>query len=467
MNTPNIFNGAGILILCLLLLITPELQAQTQLEIVSIPGINNGVDIANAGDERLFVVERQGVIKIIDENENVMSVPFLDISDRVWFNQESEAGLLSMAFDPQYTDNGYFYVFYTGTGFHPIVARFETSDDANIALPDSEKIVFEVPGSFSLVHFGGDLEFGWKNDLLISMGDYNRPRDVSQDPESFFGKILRIRLNDDGPYSIPNENPFYEHPTFRPEIWSLGLRNPWRIHFDAEEEILYVTDVGQNSFEEINIELDGETGGQNYGWKCYESFLQNNDDCIDSTNLTFPTFEYPHSSAPQCTGSIIGGLVYRGEEIEDLKGKYIYGDFCNGTIHALEHNNGEDVNNELLLESQGLFLTSFGQDNEGEMYITVASGNTIYKLVPKVTNVIEQSSFSLNIRPNPTDKFLEVTSDDPIKRVTIYDLTGTLMYDVSMDQKNLRLDLGHLNAGCYFLKADLDDRQHVVKFIKY
>ena len=327
-------------ILLLLFSVLIELgNAQNLIELESKgSGFNGPVDIENAGDDRLFIVERSGRIRILNEDGTINSEDFLDIREKVQDNA-GEQGLLGLVFHPQYAENGYFFVNYTFGEGTTRISRFTRSGDNNdLADPESEKTILEVPQPFNN-HNAGDLNFGSDDYLYIGLGDGgsgNDPQNRSQNRQTLLGKMLRIDIDTEDPYQIPPDNPFVQDESTLDEIWAIGLRNPWRYSFDSETGDLYIADVGQSALEEINFQSANSEGGENYGWRCFEgtnSLFPN--DCDDIDGLTAPIHAYGH--APQnCGGSVTGGFVYRGSEYPFLSGKYIYADYCTGLIWSLE-----------------------------------------------------------------------------------------------------------------------------------
>lgn len=349
------------------------------LELVA-SGFDSPVDITHAGDERIFIVEQDGYIQIIDDEYNDIGT-FLDIDGQV--GSGGERGLLGLAFDPMYAENGYFYVNYTNNSGDSRISRFMVSDeDPNVADPDSELIILEQDQPFSN-HNAGDLAFGPDGYLYFPFGDGGDgedPLDSGQSPDTWLGKMLRIDVSNSSelePYAIPSDNPFLDDEEFLPEIWAYGLRNTWRISFDAETGDLWMGDVGQYQWEEIDMEPAGDAGGRNYGWRCYEGTHDfNTTDCASEETMTWPVTEYNHSGG-RC--SVTGGFVYRSEEFPVLDGLYIYCDYCSGQFYGIRDEDGEWVEYDLL-PAQGFGWTSFGEANDLDLYVAKSNGE-IYKIV--------------------------------------------------------------------------------------
>ena len=329
-------------------------------------GLTRPVDLQDDGVGRLFVVEKLGHIHVI-ENETWVEAPFLNIEERV-NDSSNEMGLLGLAFHPNYEQNGYFFVNYTGTGGDTFVSRFQASGDPKLANPSSEVILLRIEQPFPN-HNGGGLDFGPDGYLYIGTGDGGAAGDPfgnGQKTDTLLGKVLRIDVDSAEPYAIPADNPFGN------EIWDYGLRNPWRISFDALTGDLYIGDVGQGTWEEIDIHPAGVPGGINYGWDFREG--KHEYDGTAPAGLTDPIAEYSHAEGG-C--SVTGGYVYRGS-MPEWNGIYFYGDYCTGYVWGLINVDGQ-WQAQLLFET-GERITSFGQDREGEVYLVSDTGN-VYKFV--------------------------------------------------------------------------------------
>ncbi|WP_136467922.1 PQQ-dependent sugar dehydrogenase [Flagellimonas onchidii] len=328
------------------------------------------------GSDRIFIAEQGGTIKVFQNDENTTSSEtFLDISTKINTNA-NEQGLLGLVFHPDFDSNGYFYVNYTPNAGLSVTSRFQVSSgNPNMADPNSELVLLEIPQPFTN-HNGGQLAFGPDGYLYIASGDGGSggdPDNNAQDLSNLLGAVLRIDVNTTSNglnYAIPRSNPFLGLDNMRGEIYAYGLRNPWRMSFDPQTNNLWSGDVGQDEREEVNI----VSAGGNYGWKRFEGTFCFSGDCDDS-GLVEPIFEYAHNGNDQ---SITGGYVYRGNQTPSLRDKYIYADFVDGRIWALESDTGSP-DNQLLLNSN-LNISSFGVDNDNELYICAFDGS-IYKLV--------------------------------------------------------------------------------------
>jgi len=326
-------------------------------------GFVEPVHVTHAGDGsgRLFVVERRGVIRIVRDS-GVAPVPFLDISARVR-SGATEQGLLSVAFPRDFAAKGHFYVDYTGhTGIgDTVIARFALTGSPDIADAGSETVLLNVAQPFAN-HNGGQLAFGPDGMLYIALGDGGSAGDPlghGQNRASLLGTIVRIDVEAGvAPYAIPADNPFGD------EVWAFGLRNPWRFSFDRATGDLFIADVGQARFEEVNVQPAASGGGENYGWNIMEGLHCFGADACDQRGLTPPVVEYGREGG-NC--SVTGGFVYRGSAHPALQGIYLYGDFCSGRIWGLRRI-GATWENQLLLETS-LRISTFGEDEAGNVYV--------------------------------------------------------------------------------------------------
>ncbi|HSH79317.1 MAG TPA: PQQ-dependent sugar dehydrogenase [Herpetosiphonaceae bacterium] len=340
-------------------------------------GLDEPVHVTHAGDGsgRLFVVERGGTIRVVSDAALVPE-PFLDITDRVG-SRSSEQGLLSVAFHPRYGETGRLFVDYTDKQGDTVISEFRVSDDAGRADPASEKVLLRIDQP-APNHNGGQLAFGPDGYLYIGMGDGGGAGDQfrnGQNRESLLGKILRIDVDNGDPYAIPPDNPYADEAGTRPEIWALGMRNPWRFSFDRETGDLYIGDVGQNSWEELSFQPASSRGGENYGWPITEGThcFQPREGC-DTAGLTLPVHDYAQELG--CT--IVAGYRYRGTAVPDLAGAFIYADYCSGRMWALtQGSDGSWTNHDLVEAERG--ISSFGEDENGELYL-VNIGGALYRL---------------------------------------------------------------------------------------
>jgi glucose/arabinose dehydrogenase len=355
--------------------VTAASGASLALELV-VQGLSNPVYLtAPPGDtDRLFVVEQGGRILVV-ENGQLLGTPFLDISNFV--SNGFEQGLLSVAFHPNYAENDFFYVNYTDTSGDTQVVRYSVSANPNVADAGSATPILSVDQPFSN-HNGGLLLFGPDGMLFIGLGDGGSggdPQDHGQNLGTLLGAMLRIDVDGGTPYAIPADNPYVDNPDALDEIWAHGLRNPWRYAVDVQANLLYIADVGQNAWEEVNVE-PADAGGLNYGWNIMEGANCFVTDPCDQTGLILPALEYPHG--PEC--SVTGGFVYRGTAIPALQGHYFYGDYCAGWVRSFRYQGGAVVDETEWFDAVGGVL-SFGQDAAGELYVLTDDG-CVQKMVP-------------------------------------------------------------------------------------
>jgi glucose/arabinose dehydrogenase len=330
-----------------------------------VTGLNQPTTIANAGDLRLFITLQPGRIVVLQGGaKSIDATPFLDISSLVTCCDER--GLLGLAFHPRYHENGFFYVDYTNTSGNTVIARYSVSaNDPARADPASAKILLTIAQPFAN-HKGGELQFGPDGYLYIGMGDGGSggdPGNRAQNLTELLGKILRIDVDNGSPYGIPPSNPFVHTNAARGEIWAYGLRNPWRFSFDRATGDLWIADVGQDLWEEVDFQPATSIGGENYGWRRMEGTHCFNPptNCRDST-MTLPVVEYDHGGG-RC--SIIGGYRYRGTRSPKLQGTYLYADWCSGTIWGL---NGPAASPRVIAQAN-LGITTFGEDVNGELFL--------------------------------------------------------------------------------------------------
>lgn len=340
-------------------------------------GLNSPVGLAHAGDGsgRLFILEQAGVIRVVQGGQ-LLPDPFLDIRDRVG-SRASEQGLLGLAFHPRFAENGYFYVHYTDSRGHTVISRFNTSE-ANQADPQSEVFVLQQTQPYAN-HNGGMIVFGPDGYLYIGLGDGGSggdPLGNAQSLDTLLGKLLRIDVDGGQPYAIPADNPFAAGGG-APEIWAYGLRNPWRFSFDRLTGDLYIGDVGQSSREEINFLPAGSPGGVNFGWNYREGTQPYAGEPPAGVELVDPVTEYGRSEGI----SVTGGFVYRGQDLPEWQGVYLYGDYGSGRVWGLLRNPDGTWQDALLFES-GARITSFGEDEAGELYLVGHQG-TLYQLVER------------------------------------------------------------------------------------
>ncbi len=357
---------------------TPANSPATQRVTIALKEVATGLNeptylTAPAGDARLFIVEQAGRILIV-KNGALSARPFLDIQSKV--GSGGERGFLSVAFHPQYKTNGFLYVNYTDKHGDTNIERYTVSRDADAADPATAKLILKIDQPHSN-HNGGMNLFGPDGMLYVGMGDGGSQMDPNgngQSTNSLLAKLLRINVDGGDPYSIPPANPFAKGGG-RGEIWATGLRNPWRFAFDTKDGNLYIADVGQNRFEEIDV-VGMNRAGVNYGWNVMEGFSCLSGSSCDQRPYQRPILAYDHSQG--C--SITGGFVYRGREIPALDGHYFYADYCSSWLRSFKLVNGRITEETEWPVGKVSAIDSFGLDGAGEMYLVSHVGR-IFKIV--------------------------------------------------------------------------------------
>jgi glucose/arabinose dehydrogenase len=386
-----------------------------------------GITNANDGSGRVFVVEQGGRIRVI-KNGAALTTPFLDISARI--SSGGERGLLGLAFAPDYARRGHFYVDYTNPAGNTVISRFRRSaSNPDAADPASEQVVITIAQPFAN-HNGGQLAFGRDGYLYVGMGDGGSggdPGNRAQNPAELLGKILRIDVETGRPYTytVPASNPYVVRPGFRGEIWALGVRNPWRFSFDRLTADLFIADVGQGSFEEIDFQPVPSLGGQNYGWRIMEGTHCFNPNPCDQTGLTLPVVEYDHS-AGNC--SVTGGYVYRAATFPRMQGFYFYGDFCSGRIWGLRRQSQAWVNT-LLLDTS-IQISAFGEDEAGNLYAASYGTGQIFPLIDNGPTLTPATTPTPEIRFGTATFLMQEQQDSatfPVRR------NGDVTVDIYVD----------------------------------
>ena len=351
----------------------------------------------NSQSDTLFIVEQIGRIKTIIHGKKKKTL--LDIMEKVHQSKMpgDERGLLGMALHPKFMENGKFYVNYVNRKGNTIISSFTCDDQSLMAESSSEEIILNISQPYSN-HNGGQLAFGPDGFLYVGLGDggYAGDPDANgQNLETLLGTILRLNIDKEKPYSIPLDNPYFGHENVREEIFCSGLRNPWRFSFDVKTGDIYIGDVGQSSWEEINYISLNDAFGSNFGWNVMEgSYCYPIENVCNMDNLTMPIFEYPNNAnyiktligwnqndAQGC--SVTGGYVYRGDLIPKLQGRYFFGDYCTGKIWSFTIVNNELSDYaqwEIIGIKEDLYLSSFGEDGNGELYMINHTGS-IYKII--------------------------------------------------------------------------------------
>jgi glucose/arabinose dehydrogenase len=360
----------------------PDLSAQYASNDVrlAVEQVASGLDqpvylTAPVSDPRLFIVEQPGRIRVV-ENGRLLDQPFLDIVNKV--RSGGEQGLLSVAFHPQYRSNGFLFVNYTDKNGDTRIERYTVSTDRNVADARSAKVILSIDQRYSN-HQGGLNLFGPDGMLYIGMGDggsQGDPHGNGQNRNALLAKLLRLNVDRGDPYLIPAANPYVKGGG-RGEIWAIGLRNPWRFAFDRFSGLLYIADVGGDRFEEVNV-VPMSIAGVNYGWSVMEGPQCNRSSGCDQTGLQRPALSYATHENSTC--AIIGGSVYRGQKIPEIKGQYFYSDYCNSWLRSFGFADGKVTDQHEWPVGRLGSIVSFGEDAQGELYICTSSGR-VYRII--------------------------------------------------------------------------------------
>lgn len=420
-------------------------------------GFTAPVEITHANDSRMFVVQQNGIIKIVQPNGTVNSSNFLNISSKITYG--GERGLLGLAFHPQYATNGYFFVYYNDTSGNITVARYTRSSNPDVADATTEKIILNQPKPFSN-HNGGSIHFAPDGYLWVVTGDGGSggdPNNNGQNKNSLLGKLLRLDINSTGPYNIPPNNPFVGTEG-ADEVWAYGLRNAWKFNFDTVSGNVMIADVGQEDIEEIN-RMPITQPGINYGWRCYEgNNAYNTSGCAAQSTMTFPVAAYNHSGG-KC--SITGGYVYRGSLYPALQGKYIFADYCSTQIGIL---NSDDSITWTSAFSGNNFST-FGINNQNELFVAAVNNGKIFRVTTSTLGINENGlSSTIKVYPNPASKrvFIEGIKD----KNTSVDITNTegrkVLEKAKIDSDN-SLNISGIPAGVYFIHLTTDNQKSYSK----
>jgi len=412
-------------------------------------GFSSPVEVTNCGDSRLFVVEQDGLIKILNANGATNANPFLNITTLT--NGGGEQGLLGLAFHPNYASNGFFYINYTNTSGNTVIARYSVNAGNPNAANPSGTILLTIAQPFSN-HNGGTLKFGSDGYLYIGMGDGGSggdPGNRAQNINELLGKMLRIDVNSGSPYGIPPNNP-YVGVAGADEIWAIGLRNPWKFSFDRQNGDLWIADVGQNLYEEIDRATAAESG-LNYGWRCYEgNTAYNTTSCPAQATTKAPLVVINHSSGA-C--SITGGYVYRGPTYANFQGKYFFSDYCLAKI-GMADNLGNVTFSQTF---SGNNFVTFGEDVNGEIYVGDITNGNIYKIIDTSLSIAENSKKAFSIYPNPAKSEVYVQSGDKgtfATTIEVTDLNGKKLLSQKTENQPIHsINTGMLSTGLYLLKV--------------
>ena len=431
-------------------------------------GFTSPVEIIHPpNDARLFIVQKGGLIRIVNPNGTINATPFLTVTG---LSNSSEQGLLGLAFHPNYATNGLFFINYTNTAGDTVIARYSVSSNPDVANATGT-ILMTIDQPYAN-HNGGTLRFGPDGYLYIGMGDggsgddpqgfaQNMTIDPSFPSRIFLGKMLRIDVDSGTLYGIPPTNP-YIGQAGKEEIWAIGLRNPWKFSFNKTNGDLWIADVGQYEIEEINkITSPLPNTGLNFGWRCYEgnaAYLTSG--CAPSNTMTFPISQYTHASG-RC--SITGGFVYTGTTYPDLQNKYVFADYCTGEIGYLN-----DSNEVVWSFNTSSTISTFGEGLDGELY--VFNGNSLFRVIDTSLNTSSFDEMSISVYPNPVKSILSIknNSNSSLSKVTIYDITGKILVTQNMNESQTNsIDISEFTTGIYMiLIEDINGNNIKTKFIK-
>ena len=414
-------------------------------------GFNSPVEITNAGDTRLFVVEQGGLIKVVNANGSVNATPFLNVASLI--SSGSERGLLGLAFHPNYATNGYFFINYTNTSGNTVIARYSVSANPNVA-NTTGTILMTITQPFSN-HNGGTLKFGPDGYLYIGMGDGGSggdPGNRAQNINENLGKMLRIDVN-------ATVAPFYTSPSTNPyvgvagndEIWALGLRNPWKFSFNRITGDLWIADVGQSAMEEIDKVTNPLPTAINFGWHCYEgNNTYETTGCLAASNYTFPFVQYARTGGA-C--SVTGGYVYTGSTYPNFQNKYFFTDYCDDKIRMVNTSTGAITTTSAFSNNN---FVSFGEDSTGELYLAGITSGTIFKLTDSSMGITSVEKNGFTIYPNPAKEIITIKSakDNPATQLDLYDLTGKLLVSKKLDKQiETTVALNTLSKGMYLINV--------------
>lgn len=408
-------------------------------------GFTSPTEVVNAGDSRLFVVQQNGIIKVLNSNGVTNATAFLNISTLV--QNSGEQGLLGLAFHPNYSTNGFFFVNYINPSGDTVIARYTVSGDANVANLSSAQIILTIDQPSTTNHNGGTMKFGPDGFLYIGMGDGGDGGARSQNLNDLLGKMLRIDVNSGTTYGIPAGNPYAGATAGADEIWAIGLRNPWKFSFNRTNGDLWIADVGQSQVEEINKVLP-TTAGLNYGWRCYEgNSVYNNTGCPAMSTMTFPFAQYSHADG--C--SITGGYAYTGSMYPNFANKYFFADYCRNRIGTVS-SAGVITYTPNFTGSNN--FTTFGEDFSGELYIASSAG-TVYKIIDTSLNTDSFAHNGFLMAPNPADERIVISNKNGtiLNHLSVIDLSGKLVMEMPLENTSEHtIDTSSLETGMYLVR---------------
>jgi glucose/arabinose dehydrogenase len=427
-------------------------QAQTIALQSFATGFSEPLEIAHAGDSRLFVVQKGGLIRIVNANGSVNATPFLNISSLV--STVSERGLLGLAFHPNYATNGYFFINYSNTSGDTVIARYSVNSGNPGVANTTGTILMTITQPYSN-HNGGSIKFGPDGYLYIGMGDGGSggdPGNRAQNINENLGKMLRIDVNSTiAPYyTNPATNP-YVGVAGNDEIWAIGLRNPWKFSFNRLNGDLWIADVGQGSVEEINKVINPLTAGLNFGWRCYEgNSTYNSTGCAPASTMTFPFTQYARSGGA-C--SVTGGYFYTGSMYPNFQNKYFFTDYCDDKIRMV---NSSGVITTTTSFSGNNFVT-FGEDVNGELYIAGISSGTIYKVIDTSLSSSDFENNGFTLFPNPAKEMFTIKSSTAnlATKAAIFDITGKLLFTKELGNNSEHpIETTSLAKGIYLVSVE-------------
>jgi glucose/arabinose dehydrogenase len=410
-------------------------------------GFSRPVEITNAGDSRLFVVEQGGIIKILNSDGTTNPNPFLNITGQV--STGGEQGLLGLAFHPNYTANGFFYTNHTNLSGNTVITKYSVdSVNPNLADASSGTILLTIAQPYAN-HNGGTLKFGPDGYLYIGMGDGGSggdPQNRAQNTNELLGKMLRIDVNSGSPYGIPATNP-YIGIAGADEIWAIGLRNPWKFSFDKKLGNLWIADVGQNNIEEINL-ASATQAGLNYGWRCYEGdAAYNTAGCPAQASMKSPLKTINHSTGA-C--SVTGGYVYNGTIYPNFKGLYFFTDYCDPKIGMMT-SNGTVTYSEVFT---GNNFSTFGEDSNGELCVADINNGSIFKIrdTSLGLNTFDRTQFVVYPNPAKSEIIIQKSAKNYPTEVTLFDMEGKMLLRQKTENKTINsIKTNHLPQGFYIV----------------